>query len=215
MIFARRSRSACAARAIARCMASGRLRRRGLVLAAAAYAAAGTAIVVLNTLRPRDGAGEPLGLAGEVLSNIFGALAVGVVITACLHLRHVRRLPYTAPSPFPPAPDPAVAAALGARARRTQARELVVRDPLLAHDLRIGRPDLVRTYDDGGLVDLNAAPATAIADICGIELGHADQIVETRTVVGVPFATVDDALHACGVPVSEWDRIRERAITAP
>jgi len=48
--------------------------------------------------------------------------------------------------------DPALAAAIACRQRRQQARQLLANDPGLARELRIGRPDLPRDYDDGGLV---------------------------------------------------------------
>jgi hypothetical protein len=76
----------------------------------------------------------------------------------------------TAPTPPASAPlDPAVARVLAARARRNDARELAAADPLMARELRIGRPDLPRTYDDGGLVDLNSAPAPVIAQVCQLD----------------------------------------------
>lgn len=51
-------------------------------------------------------------------------------------------------------PDLALTTALAARARRNGARQLASTDPLFARDLRIGRPDLPVTYEDGGLVDI-------------------------------------------------------------
>jgi hypothetical protein len=44
--------------------------------------------------------------------------------------------------------------------RRRQARELAKRNPVLARDLNIGRPDVPHDYNDGGLVDVNQVPAT-------------------------------------------------------
>jgi hypothetical protein len=34
--------------------------------------------------------------------------------------------------------------------------------PVLARELRIGRPDVPRQFDDGGLVDLNHAPVPVL-----------------------------------------------------
>ncbi|GAA5169770.1 hypothetical protein [Amycolatopsis dongchuanensis] len=93
---------------------------------------------------------------------------VTIAATATASVRQVRlrnEQVRTATTP-PPAEDPAVARVLAARARRQQARDLAARDPLLAKELGIGRPDLERGYDDGGLVDLNSAPAEVLARIC-------------------------------------------------
>ncbi|WP_460309016.1 hypothetical protein [Actinocorallia aurea] len=64
----------------------------------------------------------------------------------------------------PPAPNQyannaqALAIANMRRELRRQAREQA-RDLVLARDLCIGRPDLPRYYDDGGLIDVNHVPA--------------------------------------------------------
>jgi hypothetical protein len=81
----------------------------------------------------------------------------------------------------------------------------------MARELRIGRPDLPRTYDDGGLVDLNGAPADAIAATCGIDLPFAALITEARA-NGIHFTTVDDVFSVADIPFPLWDRIRERAV---
>ena len=82
----------------------------------------------------------------------------------------------------PPPPPPldrnaaAVAQAHAARRRRTEALELATRDPQLARDLRIGRPDLPRQYDDGGLVDVNHAPAGVIVQGLGLDLDDFERV---------------------------------------
>jgi hypothetical protein len=144
----------------------------------------------------------------------FGGLLFGLLIVGGVHSVLIR--PYVWPSLRRDAvaehADPAVAAVLAARNRRAEARTLAARDPQMARELGIGRPDLPgRRYDDGGLVDLNNAPAQAIAAMCGIDLTVAGQIVEARA-AGVPFLTVDDAFTMCDVPFPLWDRIRERGI---
>jgi hypothetical protein len=111
-----------------------------------------------------------------------------------------------------PQVDPALAKALAARDKRRQARALAATDPVLADELHIGRPDLGRTYDDGGLVDVNNAPAATISSVCRIKLADAKAIVELREERG-GFANVDEMLVLVDLPVSAWDRVRERAIT--
>ena len=108
--------------------------------------------------------------------------------------------------------DPALAMALDARAKRAQARELIAKDPLLADELHIGRPDLGRTFDDGGLVDINHATAEAMAAAFNLKPAHAKRIVEVRAERD-GFANVDEMLVLVDLPVSAWDRIRDRSIT--
>ena len=83
---------------------------------------------------------------------------------------------------------------------------------MLANELHIGRRDLNGSYDDGGLVDLNSAPVAVIAQICGIPVEVATTIVEFRDQRGQPFANVDELFVLADLPVSAWDRIRDRAV---
>jgi DNA uptake protein ComE-like DNA-binding protein len=83
---------------------------------------------------------------------------------------------------------------------------------LLARELRVGRPDLSHTYDDGGLVDLNRAPAAAIASVCGLDPATARRIVEVREAAGVPFAAVDDVFAWAEIPLDLWELVRDRGI---
>ncbi|MFI2710029.1 hypothetical protein ACH495_07855 [Micromonospora sp. NPDC018662] len=46
------------------------------------------------------------------------------------------------------------------RQRREHARYLLHHYPSARGELRIGRPDRPRAYDDGGLVDVNSVPAS-------------------------------------------------------
>jgi len=142
----------------------------------------------------------------SVLTLYVGGLAALIVV------RHQVFGPRARPTGWDrPLPDPAVAAALAARGRREEARRLAAQDPLLAHELRIGRPDLPRSYDDGGLVDLNAAPPQAIARTCGIAPEHAERIVACRSAAG-RFAAVEDVFVWADLPYEIWDHVRDRAV---
>ncbi|MFI5063514.1 MAG: helix-hairpin-helix domain-containing protein [Streptosporangiales bacterium] len=68
--------------------------------------------------------------------------------------------------------------------RRTSAREIAQADPLLARELRIGRPDLPREYDDGGLVDINHVPGEILTSRLGLTLGETAAIVAAREELG-------------------------------
>lgn len=90
--------------------------------------------------------------------------------------------------------DPIVAEAMANRARRAEARRLAATNPGLARDLRIGRPDLIRDYDDGGLVDVNAAPEEVLCDTAGLTKEQAVRIVGDRDLVG-GFGSVDELVN--------------------
>jgi DNA uptake protein ComE-like DNA-binding protein len=155
-----------------------------------------------------------LAMPNDPDDNTVGGYIIGLIVVALVHLTFLRRRvwPRNGQAPAPAHDDPAVAAALAARARREESRRIVATDPLLARELKIGRPDLSRTYDDGGLVDLNTAPPQAVADACGITLEAAQRIVDARTAAGIPFVQVEDAFTWTDVPVEMWDRIRDRGI---
>jgi hypothetical protein len=150
-----------------------------------------------------------------------GGYVIGLMIVASVHsvvLRLQVWPPTAAQHPTPARlnpiggpPDPAVAAVLAARARREDARRLAARDPQMARELRIGRPDLPRTCNDGALVDLNSAPPQVIADTCGIPFAAATLITHAHA-AGITFTTVDDVFSYADISFPLWDRIRDRAL---
>lgn len=177
---------------------------------AAAYGAAIVALFVCATAAPVDAGGNPVGTAGDVLPLIAGTGWLVLIPVACAHQWALRR---RVARDRAGRPEPAIARALAARDRRSTARRLAETDPLLARELRIGRPDLARSYDDGGLVDLNNASAEAIAQCCEIPVPAAEEIVRARTDSG--FSSVDELLVMVTVPVPAWERIRDRGLTLP
>jgi hypothetical protein len=107
-----------------------------------------------------------------------------------------RPAPMVAPPPARPrrrqrgdANAQAIAAANMRRELRRQAREHAAEDPALARELRIGRPDLPRQYDDGGLIDVNHVPAPALTMLSGVTPEIAERIVSIRDHVGPPTCT--------------------------
>lgn len=192
--------------------AAHRLRRPSLWWWTALYAAAA---VVLMIIMPSS-QDQPAASTADLRTTIGGAVAIALMVAACIQLSGIRRDVYGLPGPVrPPQPwaaDPAVAAALASRSRREEARALIARDPALARDLRIGRPDLPRQYDDGGLVDINTAPASVIAHCCGLDERAARQIERARSQHSLPFQSVDELLVFAELDVRAWDLIRERAV---
>jgi hypothetical protein len=53
----------------------------------------------------------------------------------------------------------------------------VARDVELARELGIGRPDLPRQMDDGGLIDLNHVPVSVMAGLLGLSEADAAKVV--------------------------------------
>ncbi|MEU0510503.1 hypothetical protein [Amycolatopsis sp. NPDC006125] len=184
--------------------AAVRLRRPRIHLWAVLYFA--VLVAVLAVLPPADPTPTP---ADDTRSAIGGAVMIAMIALASVQQHFLRRRAST-PRPAAPPEDPAVARVKAARERRRQARELAANDPAMARELRIGRPDLPRDYDDGGLVDLNAAPATAIAQTCAVDPAVAQQIVDARA--GARFSAVDDVFALTELPLDTWDAIRERGI---
>jgi hypothetical protein len=176
------------------------------VLAIAVLVLTMLAFLLVGTAH-HDAAGDAVGPAAA----LGGTLLVMVLLGGLAGLVVVHHQVYGPRPPRARALQPAHARALAARARRDEARRLAASDPLLARELRIGRPDLSREFDDGGLVDLNAAPARVIAAVCGIHAEHAARIVAARREAG-RFAAVDDVFAWVELPVGLWDQVRDRAV---
>ena len=160
-----------------------RLRTKGTLRLALGLTSSTFLGLALDGAAPSDATGSPTG--------ILGGLGTAVIITQFVAglaaVAVIRPRAYSVQATAPRTPivaaeyaDPAVAQALAARARREQARDLAARDPLLAKELKMGRPDLARTYDDGGLVELNTAPAEVIASVLSLDTATAAKIVEFR-----------------------------------
>jgi hypothetical protein len=194
--------------------AGNRLRRRSVTRLAWYYAAAAVVIGILVSLAPVDAHDRPAAGAGNVLSTAGGLLAMATIALGCVQQVQLRREVYGGEPPQGrDAVDPAVSAALEARERRANARQIATQDPLLARDLKIGRPDLARTFDDGGLVDLNSASPQVIAEVCDLSLARAEEIAAARPPGG--YLAVDDVFSFTDVPVAAWDVIRDRAVAIP
>ncbi|WP_069886791.1 hypothetical protein [Streptomyces luteocolor] len=67
---------------------------------------------------------------------------------------------------------------------RRKARALLAEHPVAAAEMRIGRPDLPRTFDDGGLIDVNAVPADVLVRHLGWPAERAAEVVAVRERLG-------------------------------
>jgi hypothetical protein len=108
------------------------------------------------------------------------------------------------------APDP-VAKARADRRIRARARKLAARDPHLAVEAGIGRPDLAGDHRDGGLVDVNRVPAAVLAALPGISQELAERIVTSRPAVG-GYASFDDLVNTLGLNPTTLDDAVEHLV---
>jgi len=153
-------------------------RRKAWLFASGVYAAAlVTAFVFIETHRGQHGGLHALG----------GFLVLAIWIGGFAHAMAVRR---EVAKPPPPPSDPALAAARARLSERRAAQRLALRDPALALELGIGRPD-VPGADPRGLVDVNHASADAIAETASVSWEVAKEIVAARERVH-GFSSVED-----------------------
>ncbi|MFC4529976.1 ComEA family DNA-binding protein [Sphaerisporangium dianthi] len=180
--------------------AAARLRSTMLALSAAIYAI-GMVAVVVGLAADGSDALEALAFMGSVGSWLGGTI----------HSLIIRRKVFErTDTPN----DQAVAFVQYRRELRQQAREMVERDPALARELRIGRPDLPRQYDDGGLIDVNHVPAAVIAGLPGMTPELAARVVEVRANVG-GFVSAEDMSIAVDLPPRLTSELVEMTIYLP
>jgi DNA uptake protein ComE-like DNA-binding protein len=194
--------------------AAVKLRRRSLAYTAAAYTVGDIAVWLL--LNASGNTGSNSGHSGGATSTVGSLIAVALAVAGTVQTLRLRyevfgMLPSAPPAPpLPPNLHPAVAEALASRARRNETRQMIASDPALARDLKVGRPDLVRTYDDGGLVDVNHVPAETLVRHLGMPATEADLTVGAREKIG-RFSSVDELGVLAGLSPDTVDDIRDRA----
>ena len=141
---------------------------------------------------------------GDAVGVLMVALATCAAIHACILFR-----PGRDQSPRVSADrqrnQEAMAVARSRIQRRNDARRMVQTNPVLARELRIGRPDLPREYDDGGLVDVNRVPGAVLAAKLGLTPDEVTNVLEARDKLG-RFASTDEL---CDVTVLSPRRVDE------
>ncbi|MFI7075582.1 BTAD domain-containing putative transcriptional regulator [Micromonospora sediminicola] len=100
------------------------------------------------------------------------------------------------------------------RLRREQARYLLHHYPSARRDLRIGRPDLLREFDDGGLVDVNAVPDTVFATLPGLTAEQRRQVAVDRWLRG-PYGSLEELVVRCQLPPAATGALREVLLFLP
>jgi DNA uptake protein ComE-like DNA-binding protein len=110
-----------------------------------------------------------------------------------------------------PTGEEAVEEAKGLIKARARARRIVESNPQLASELAIGRPDLPRAFDDGGLIDVNSAPLAALSSLPGFDAELAERAIEVRESIG-GFDSASDLEIVLDLPVTRLDGARDRMI---
>ncbi|HTU31052.1 MAG TPA: hypothetical protein VMF07_16810 [Solirubrobacteraceae bacterium] len=101
-----------------------------------------------------------------------------------------------------------------ARARKLEmARRIAERDPQRARTLGIGRPDLDWAFD-GGLLDVNHAPARVLVEFGGLDLQTTELLVALRERHGSFSSMADLDLHV-DLPPRQLDQLSEVAVFLP
>jgi helix-hairpin-helix protein len=177
--------------------AAAKLQDRRLWLVAACYA-----VVTVGLFGPLADASNTSDLGAALFTAAWFALIVGSTVHALVLRRRVFS---------PPAVQPAMAAALADRELRQQARAIVAGDPALARELRIGRPDLLRQFNDGGLVDVNHVPNQVLAERLGLSPAEAARVVEARERLG-GFSSAAELCAFAEVPDATIDPVQERLV---
>jgi DNA uptake protein ComE-like DNA-binding protein len=172
-----------------------RYHRPRYLVPAAAYALATTVAITLIALTQ----------AFTVAVGVALVIVCSGVATA--HTLAVRREVSVAGSDN----DVQVAAARERLRRRKEARRLVGADPSLALELGIGRPDLPRQFDDGGLVDVNHSPADVLGKILCVDDATAQRIVATRSELG-GFTSLDELSVTMDLHPAQLDSVADRLL---
>ena len=182
------------------------IRRRSgpLAVATVAYLAAAVFFPVAMELSDPD---NPSVLDGLAIIGL-GAAWVGGVGHLILLNRRVSEVLRGRPTvPVPQVVD-------NHRVRREQARYLLYHYPAARRELHIGRPDLPRTFDDGGLVDINAVGEKVIAGLPGMTAAQARQVAMDRWLRG-PFGSMEDLAARCLLPPVLTDSLRDLLVFLP
>jgi hypothetical protein len=147
---------------------------------------------------PTDQSGTPTGAVSDIGAGLILLVMTGGVIVAILYRNPTDEIPGAAEE-------------LSRRQLRVRYRNLVESDRSLAASMMVGRPDVPRDYDDGGLLDLNNLSAQALKSHGPLQGREADQIVEVRNHLG-RFSDINEVLAYVDLPEGQVSRLRELAV---
>lgn len=166
----------------------------------AGYLAASTTVLILLAV---PGADDP---ASDTAAALGITLALALMAVGAVHA-------FVAFRPTPQAggalaSEQALNTARARMDRRRQARELAERNPVLARDLKIGRPDVPHDYDDGGLVDVNHVPGDVLASRLGLTPAESAAVIEARGQLG-RFSSPEELSVYAQLPPDRVEALRD------
>ncbi len=170
----------------------------------AAYLAATVALITAMGLVNTDSSWY------DVVGVLLIALGTSAAIHACI-LFHPGRAQSPRVSAGRHRNQEAMQVARSRIEHRNDARRVVQTNPVLARELRIGRPDLLRDYDDGGLVDVNRVPGAVLAAELGLMPDEVRNVLAARAKLG-RFASVDELCDVTGLSPRRVDELRDLMI---
>ncbi|WP_442933386.1 BTAD domain-containing putative transcriptional regulator [Micromonospora psammae] len=100
------------------------------------------------------------------------------------------------------------------RVRREQARYLLHHYPAARFELSIGRPDLPRAFDDGGLIDVNAVGEHVLATLPGLDAARLRQVAMDRWLRG-PYGSMEELAARCLLAPAVTDALRDVLVFLP
>ena len=162
---------------------------------ALAYAVLFIVAVIIASLNPSSPESPDLNPTEWIAFAMFAAIAVGSAVHGAVLASHPGDSPRS-------------------RTLREQARQFATFDPERARSLGIGRPDLMRAFDDGGLVDVNHVPGHELARLPGLSSEQAHRIVIDRLNRG-PYARPEDLILRGLLPMRTVNRLAPRLICVP
>lgn len=174
--------------------------RRRLLQWTAVLTAAVVASLVLLGVAPVDEEGTPTGVAGNTGGTLMLVVMVLTLVLLAVYRHKAESLAGTSTE-------------LERRERRSEYRALVSSDPMMARSIHVGRPDLARDYDDGGLVDLNSIPIAWLRHHSPLTSAEVESISAAREQLG-SFSSPDELLafgSTTSNALTQW--VREHAVT--
>ena len=149
----------------------------------------------------------------DAAAGAFGAFSIVLAgcaaVHACILFRPGRARPASAAARR--RNQEAVQEARVRMERRSDARRVVQTNLALARELRIGRPDLPRQYDDGGLADINRVPGYVLAAALGLTQQEVTNLIAARDKLG-SFSTADELRDYAELPLGRIDELRDLMI---
>ncbi|MEU1889393.1 AfsR/SARP family transcriptional regulator [Micromonospora rifamycinica] len=100
------------------------------------------------------------------------------------------------------------------RVRREQARYLLHHHPASRYQFAIGRPDLFRTFDDGGLIDVNAVADQVLLTLAELTEPQGRQVVMDRWLRG-PYGSMEELAGRCALPLATTEALRDVLVFLP